>query len=163
MAGIDPTLLADLVAFLQTFLDASLELEADKNPTLHLAVPWFHKLKNHCLPSVTDSPTMKTIKSSASKLLDEKFKLQIEHFIATCLNPKMRNLKMLDANPLKKQEVYNGLRAMMDESSNWIQLHDQECYEYSHIVQQPPANTSKRLGNFTSGKIIGLLDQLIDC
>jgi len=52
---------------------------------------------------------------------------------------------------------------MMDESSNWIQLHDQECYEYSHIVQQPPANTSKRLGNFSSGKSIGLLDQLIDC
>ena len=136
-------LLADLVAFLQTFLDASLELEADKHPTLHLAVPWLHKLKNHCLPSVTDSPTIKTIKSSASKLLDEKFKLHTEHFIATCLNPRMRNLKMLDANPLKKQEVHDGLRAMMDESSIWIQLHDQECYEFNHVVQQPPAITSK--------------------
>jgi hypothetical protein len=74
LAGIDLKLLNELVAFLDTFTEASSDLEADKTPTLHLALPWLHKLKNHCHPASNDSVTMASIKKNTLKLLDEKFK-----------------------------------------------------------------------------------------
>jgi hypothetical protein len=64
----------ELVAFLETFVDATKALESDRTPTLHLALPWLHKLKKHCNPTSDDSSTIVSIKKAASTLLDEKFK-----------------------------------------------------------------------------------------
>ena len=80
LAGIDQKMLSDLVAYLQIFVDASLELEAERTPTLHLAVPWYYKLKRHCNPAADDSNPMRAIKKSASDLLDEKFKFVLLTF-----------------------------------------------------------------------------------
>ncbi|ROL29787.1 Transposable element Hobo transposase [Anabarilius grahami] len=49
--------LAFLVRFLRPFYDAQRELEGDKYPTLNLVVPWLHKLKYHCQPDVSDTPS----------------------------------------------------------------------------------------------------------
>jgi hypothetical protein len=41
-------------------------------------------------------------------------RLQKWHYVATCLNPKMKSLKML--NPADKQSTYDSLRCMMAEA-----------------------------------------------
>jgi hypothetical protein len=116
LAGIDPILLDAMVTFLQKFVDASEDLECDKTPTLHLAVPWLYKLKSHCSvapSSPANCPTMDIIKKRASELLDNKFCLKPVHYVAAALNPKMKSLRMMDSEPTRKEAVYKTLRDMV--------------------------------------------------
>ena len=95
MAGIDKALLEELTAFLQVFKVASIELEATKSPTLHLVLPWYHTLKQHCETDSSDSAELITLKTKAISLLTSKFAIDPRHSAAAVLNPKMRGLKML--------------------------------------------------------------------
>jgi len=48
MAAVDKPLLETIVPFPQVVKAASLELEATAKPTLHLPLPWFRKILQHC-------------------------------------------------------------------------------------------------------------------
>ena len=111
LAGIDPTLLDCIVTFLEKFVDACKDLESEKTPTLHLAVPWLYKLKLHC-SSPSECQAIGEIKRRAADLLQNKFRLQPVHYVAAVLNPKMKSLKMMDLSE-QKEEVYKSLRDMV--------------------------------------------------
>jgi hypothetical protein len=111
MAGIDDKLLQEVIHFLEVFKTASLELEATKTPTLHLALPWFYKLKSHCQANQSDSAEVATMKKKAMVWMDSKYILQPLHNVAAALNPKMRNLKMLPDET--KTLIYNTIRMMI--------------------------------------------------
>lgn len=118
LAGIDTKLLDELVTFLRTFVDATLALEAENTPTLHRVVPWFFKLKNHCIPSSDDSPQMIAIKTNAGGLLNVKYRIDPIHYVATVMNPRMKLLKVLDNKDDEKQAVYKTLQCMLTEMLN---------------------------------------------
>jgi hypothetical protein len=71
MAGIERNLLEQLVNFLEVFKSASLELEATQ--TLHLPLPWYYKMKQHCIVNQTDCAEVCTVKCKASELLEKSF------------------------------------------------------------------------------------------
>jgi len=98
LVGIDKLLLQELTNFLEVFKFASEELEATKQPTLHLALPWFYKIKQHCEANDQDSDEMAAIKRRATTFVQTKFVLEPLHHVATVLNPKMKNMKMLQDN-----------------------------------------------------------------
>jgi len=89
----------------------SVELEASKKPTLHLALPWYYKMIQHCEAASSDSDEMAFVKSRALSLLQNKFLLEPLHQVAAVLNPKMKTLRMLPED--KKQHIYNALQSMM--------------------------------------------------
>lgn len=112
MAGIEKTLLEQLVSFLEVFKSATLELEATATPTLQLALPWFYKMKQHCQAAHNDCAEIAILKVKATELIDSKFVLAPLHYIATVLNPKMKTLKMFDETS-RKYQVYEALRTMV--------------------------------------------------
>jgi len=111
MTGIDKKLLENLVAFLEVFRVASVEMEATKVPTLHLPLPWYHKIVQNCEVKQQDVSEMTLLKSRALQLVKSKFILEPVHHVASVLNPKMKNLRMLSDE--EKERVYNALRAML--------------------------------------------------
>jgi len=94
LAGVNPVLLKEIVNFLELYSAASLELEAEATPTLHLAVPWFHKLMKHCVAEDGDSTTVLVLKERAPQFLATKFRLSTEHYLSTILNPRMKSMKV---------------------------------------------------------------------
>jgi len=111
LLAIEKTNLKELVDFLEVFKVASVELESTKKPTMHLVLPWYHKIMQHCKTDRADSVDLSALKCKATSLLIQKFKLEPLHQVAAVLNPKTRNLKMPPQE--EKQRVYEVLRAML--------------------------------------------------
>lgn len=115
LTGIVRSLLGELVVFLKVFKDTSDELEGTRCVTLHMPVPWLHRLKQHCSVNKdsNDSEALKNmIKARATSFIDMKFKISQLHLLATALNPKMRGLKMLPDS--EKQTFYDELCSRVD-------------------------------------------------
>ena len=111
MAALDKALLEVIVPFLAVYKAASLELEATATPTLHLPLPWFYKLQQHCTPDDSNDGEMQTLQRKASDLLNSKFCLQPLHHVATALNPRMKSMKMLPNS--ERDNGYEALRSMI--------------------------------------------------
>lgn len=111
MAAVDRALLEVVMPFLEVFKAASLELEATAKPTLHLPLPWFYKIQQHCKPDSSSDDEIQTLQHKASDLLHGKFCLQPLHHVATALNPKMKTMKMLPE--CERDAVYEALRSMI--------------------------------------------------
>ena len=111
MAAVDKALLEVIVPFLEVYKAASLELEATAKPTVHLPLPWFYKLLQHCTPDNSSDGEMQTLQRKASDLLNSKFCLQPLHHVATALNPQMKSMKMLPDSV--RDKVYEALRSMI--------------------------------------------------
>lgn len=94
LRDVSPDVLAFLVEFLRPFSDAQKELEGDKYPTLHLVVLWANKLKSHCQPDVTDTPSQAVIRQRHLDWLMKKIEIQPLHKIAIFLWPKFNQLRM---------------------------------------------------------------------
>ena len=96
-------LLDELVRFLATFREATLDLESSSKPTLHLVVFWRYKLEIHCSPIMNDykvtnadkteevipkdSAAIVDLKSAVKRVLIEKWRLEPLHIAATYLCP----------------------------------------------------------------------------
>lgn len=98
--NIDFDILVDLVNFLKIFKEASNCLEASKNPTLHLVIPWYKTLKEHCKISQQDSEVLKQIKKIVNEKITLKYKIEELHKLAIFFNPKMKQLKILDSDDI---------------------------------------------------------------
>jgi hypothetical protein len=110
LAGVERPLLGQMVAFLDIFKESSLKLECCKTPTLHLALPYFYKLLQHCKPDPDeDISEMVLIKQSAMNFLQSKFVLHPLHHVAAALNPKMKSLKMITET--ERSAIYDNLRS----------------------------------------------------
>jgi len=86
--------LSFLIQFLVPFYDAQRELEGDKYPTLNLVVPWLHKLKHHCQPDVSDTPSQAIIRQRHLEWIIKKVHIQPLHKLAIFLWPKFSQLRM---------------------------------------------------------------------
>ncbi|XP_061746895.1 E3 SUMO-protein ligase ZBED1-like isoform X11 [Nerophis ophidion] len=109
--GIHQDQLEHLIDFLTLFMSAISELEGEHHPTVQMVLLWFFKLKKHCEPKYGDPPYMKTLRSRASSLLDEKMHPTAAHKIATFLHPKFKSLKMLADED--RREVIKQVRELL--------------------------------------------------
>ncbi|CAJ0756103.1 96_t:CDS:2, partial [Entrophospora sp. SA101] len=89
---------------------ASLCLEGSKQPTLHLVIPWYKALLDHCQVITSDNEITKKIKLVVAEKLIEKIKIHELHKLAIFFNPLMKKLKILESgdstwvkNEIKRQ------------------------------------------------------------
>ncbi|CAJ0759779.1 15047_t:CDS:2, partial [Entrophospora sp. SA101] len=76
---------------------ASLCLEGSKQPTLHLVIPWYKALLDHCQVITSDNEITKKIKLVVAEKLIEKIKIHELHKLAIFFNPLMKKLKILES------------------------------------------------------------------
>ena len=74
---IDQNILQILVNFLEKFREASDFLEGSKYPTLHMVIPWYKILMNHCKVNISDNDTLIQIKSVVEQIMLNKLKLKM--------------------------------------------------------------------------------------
>ena len=132
--GIHQDQLTHLIDFLTIFKLAITELEGELYPTIHMVLLWFSKLKKHCEPKFGDPPYMKTLRSRASALLDDKMCPTATHKIATFLHPKFKSLKMLAEED--RREVLKQVRELLPEEDVRLS-HDGE--EINPVTEPMPA------------------------
>lgn len=91
---LDTHLIKDLIALLEPFKVGSEILSADKEPTLHLVLPFVKKFKQACEINTNDTAPIKQIKRALLSKLDEKIWLCDLHYIATFLCPETKSLSV---------------------------------------------------------------------
>ena len=88
--NIDKNVLETLVNFLKKFQEASEFLEGSKYPTIHMVIPWYRILMEHCKVHISDSETLMQIKSVVEQVILSKLKIENIYKIAVFFNPKMK-------------------------------------------------------------------------
>ena len=63
LENIDLNILQILISYLKRFREASDFLEASKYPTLHMEIPWYKTLLEHCKVNISDNKILIKIKS----------------------------------------------------------------------------------------------------
>ncbi|KAL2095497.1 hypothetical protein ACEWY4_010216 [Coilia grayii] len=119
---INKYILGCLVAFLKPFKDAANDLESDNTAlSAALVLPWSVKLKvEHCEVAKAD-PRLNVIASACAQRLDELLSpcslvpngINMLYKIATFLTPKLRHLRMIDAN--ERQQVTEAVKELTEE------------------------------------------------
>lgn len=110
---LDKLLLKNLIAVLEPFLDATSDLERDKEPTIQKVVLWYYKLLKFTAEITSeDSSNIRKLKAKLNSILLAKFKIMPIHKIATFLTPTFRQLKMLPNIERENTHI---------EIKNWIQ------------------------------------------
>ncbi|CAF1691242.1 unnamed protein product, partial [Adineta ricciae] len=89
---IDQYLIKDVTDLLGIFKIGSEELSADRVPTLHSVLHWFHKFKQTCEPKDTDRLRIRQLKQKILDKLDNRIWLTDIHYIATFLHPETKSL-----------------------------------------------------------------------
>ena len=94
--NIDTNVLKILIDFLKKFKEASDFLEGSKYPTLHMVIPWYKILMDHCKVNISDNDILIQIKNVVEQIMKNKLKIENIHKIAVFFNPKMKQLKVLE-------------------------------------------------------------------
>ncbi|XP_049947637.1 uncharacterized protein LOC126455922 [Schistocerca serialis cubense] len=124
MLGYDHHITGQLIEFLKPFKEATVDLESDKDPTLHLVLPWFYALKTHCTVRDNDEEDMKPLKQAADAFLEQKMCVSMLHKIATFMVANYRTLRKLTED--EKIEVYQAARQMCAEVSVQVPNHSNQ-------------------------------------
>ncbi|KAF0287399.1 Transposable element Hobo transposase [Amphibalanus amphitrite] len=99
-----------LIDLLQPFEMASEQLSAARYSTLHLVVPAKERLMRSLSVKADDTFAIKRLKESLRRLLDEKFILDDEHFMAAALWPPHRHFRgMQTVSQAKVRQVHQSL------------------------------------------------------
>ena len=93
---IDQNLLQILMNFLKKFREASNFIEGSKYPTLHMVIPWYKTLLDHCKVNISDNDILMKIKSVVKQKMKDKFKVDNIYKIAIFFDPRMKQLKILE-------------------------------------------------------------------
>jgi hypothetical protein len=106
--GIDKMLLSELVGLLGHFSDMIKKLESQKTPTLHLVCNEYYMLsEKHLVAIDRDSEDIKEMKKILLEVLENKWEMTDNHYMAAWLDPRQKNnLKLFgvdDAGVLKIQ------------------------------------------------------------
>ncbi|KAH6937319.1 hypothetical protein HPB50_026731 [Hyalomma asiaticum] len=112
---IDRNTIRDLITFLEPFEEATQALEADRCPTLQLAILHVAKIARSLdRPHEHSARTteMSKIQLRARNFLCTKVKLAMYHKVATFLWPQFRHLRML--SPEEREEVHAHAKQFMD-------------------------------------------------
>ena len=92
--AIDMQLIKQLVNLLSPFKTGSEILSSDREPTLHLVLPFFKRFKECCNIRKEDLTPITEIKRALSEKLNEKLWLGELHYIATFLHPETKSLSV---------------------------------------------------------------------
>ncbi|CAJ0748422.1 10910_t:CDS:2, partial [Entrophospora sp. SA101] len=71
--------------------------KGSKQPTLHLVIPWYKALLDHCQVITSDNEITKKIKLVVAEKLIEKIKIHELHKLAIFFNHLMKKLKILES------------------------------------------------------------------
>jgi hypothetical protein len=66
---IDVNVLQILINFLKKFWEASNFLEGSKYPTLHMVIPWYKTLLDHCKVNISNNDILIEIKSVVKQII----------------------------------------------------------------------------------------------
>lgn len=144
---IDQNILQVLVNFLQKFKEASDFLEGSKYPTLHMVIPWYKILMNHCKVNISDNEVLIQIKSVVEQIMLNKLKIENIHKIAIFFDPRMKQLKILeqaDATWVKDQ-IKNQCANLASQFTN-----DDESDDSSNTIQERPSKKLRRKAKETT-------------
>ncbi|CAF1130090.1 unnamed protein product [Didymodactylos carnosus] len=99
------------MTILSQFKTASEQLSADHEPTPHLVVPWFCKLKSFCADKNSDTLTIHGFKKALRQKLDGKIWLTSLHYSATFLHPTTKALSALTKR--EREEILADTRKLI--------------------------------------------------
>ena len=94
--NIDSNILQILINFLKKFQEASNFLEGSKYPTLHMVIPWYKILMDHCKVNISDNDILIQVKSVVEQIIISKLKIENIHKIAVFFDSRMKQLKILE-------------------------------------------------------------------
>lgn len=97
--GIDMELLDTVLAFLKPFYDASIDMEASKQPTIHMVFLWRRKLLTHLGIDAQDGPIISKMKEQAKRYLKNNWITKDIHNVAVSLHAFLRSVINLSDNP----------------------------------------------------------------
>jgi hypothetical protein len=142
--NIDIDILLTLINFLKKFKEATNCLEASKNPTLHLVIPWFKALKEHCKISQYENEYLKQIKAKVYEKLILKYKIEDLYKLAIFFDPRMKQLKILEQNEIlwihnQIREYYFLIQIDSNNDNNDEDLYNEE------IQEEPPKKLRKKI------------------
>lgn len=88
-------MMEDMLRILKVFKDASVELEAENTPTIHLVIPAIRRMKLTVQPEPGDGKPILNIKAKILTELEQKFVPHERHKLGLFLHPKFRLLNKL--------------------------------------------------------------------
>lgn len=137
---IDANILQVLVNFLRKFWEASDFLEGSKYPTLHMVIPWYKTLINHCKVNISDNDTLIEIKSVVEQVIKKKLNIEDIHKIAIFFDPRMKQLKILEQSDAKwvKERIRNQCSSIISQITN------EESDDSTTTVQERPLKKSRK-------------------
>jgi zinc finger BED domain-containing protein 1 (E3 SUMO-protein ligase ZBED1) len=139
--NIDQRILQILVNFLSKFREASEFLEGSKYPTLHMVIPWYKVLMNHCQINVSDNDSLIQIKAVVEQVIKNKLKIENIHKIAVFFDPRMKQLKVLEANDIAwvKDQIRSQCANLLSQFTN-----DDESDGSTNTVRERPSKKLRR-------------------
>lgn len=145
--NIDKNTLQILINFLKKFREASDFLEGSKYPTIHMVIPWYKILMEHCKVNISDNDTLTQIKSVVEQIMLNKLKIENIHKIAIFFNPKMKQLKILDQSDALwvKNQVKNQCANLMSRFIN-----DDDSDESTTTVRERPSKKLRKKSRETT-------------
>lgn len=128
---ININILQTLIKFLKKFQEASNFLEGSKYPTLHMVIPWYKILLNHCVADIEDNEILTHIKYVVEQKIKNKIKIEDVHKIAVFFDPRMKQLKILDQSDISlvKSKIKSQCASL---------LSDDESDDSIHTVRERP-------------------------
>lgn len=125
-----------LIDLLQPFEMASEQLSAASYSTLHLVVPAKERLMRSLSVKTEDTFAIKKLKEVLRRLLDEKFVLEDEHFVAAALWPPHRHFRgMQTVSKARVRQVHESL----EEEVRHLRDRPPQVQEVSQTPLVPPA------------------------
>ena len=98
--NIDSNILQILINFLKKFQEASNFLEGSKYPTLHMVIPWYKILMDHCKINISDNDVLIQVKFVVEQIMISKLKIENIHKIAVFFDLRMKQLKILEQSDI---------------------------------------------------------------
>lgn len=138
---IDSNVLEVLVNFLKKFREASDFLEGSKYPTLHMVLPWYKTLKDHCKVNISDNDILIQIKSVVETVMLNKLKIENIHKIAVFFDPRMKQLKILEQSDALwvKNQIRNQCNSLISPIIN-----EESDDSINTVQERPPKKLRKK-------------------
>jgi len=135
--NIDLNILQSLITFLRKFREASEFLEGSKYPTLHMIIPWYKTLLDHCKANISDDEILTHVKYVVEQKMKSKIKIEDIYKIAVFFDPRMKQLKILEQSDIKL--VKNKIRSQCASIIN-----DDESDDSTTTVQEKPIKKRRK-------------------
>lgn len=115
IADIDFEIINQVLEFLKPFKECSEKFSSEKEPTIHIYVLWYNKLKSHCNQKMLDSFVISQLKTNTLLQLDKRLKPTNLHYVGLFLNPPFRQLNFLTET--ERNDTFATIKGILSEYS----------------------------------------------